>query len=120
MTDFPTLTDALSRLKGTALSSVEFLRDYVQLHFDGSTLTAYTQPYLVRESKATSWGDSTYRDSLCALIGVQIEGTEVIEGRELTLVFDDGTALKVSLDNRDYRGPEALEFVSGSGPSWVV
>jgi len=115
-----TLDDALHDLRGRTLSSVEFVHDYVQLRFDGPTLTAYTQPYLTLGAKAIFWGDPAYRNSLCALIGVQVEDTNVTAGKELTVHFQDGTVLKISLKDKDYHGPEALEFVSGPGPSWVV
>jgi hypothetical protein len=38
------VANPLELLEGTQLSSVEFVQDYVQLRFDGPTLTAVTPP----------------------------------------------------------------------------
>lgn len=115
-----TLNDALSRLVGTALSSVEFVQDYLQLRFGGPTLTSYTHPRLVRHDVAIFWGDPAYRNSLCALVGVLVKETAVAENKEVTLDFENGTAVKVSLESQDYRGPEALQFVGDDGSVWVT
>jgi hypothetical protein len=72
-----TLAEALGTLVGHALSSVEFVADYVQLWFDGPCLTAYTPPVVTRESEVINLGQSGYRDILCAQIGCRVERTEV-------------------------------------------
>jgi hypothetical protein len=78
-----TLADALSELVGQPLSSVEFVQDYVQLHFDGPTLTAYTPPTVSFESAVTlAWEDAGYRDSLCKQIGSVVHRSEVQSERE--------------------------------------
>ena len=110
----------LQQFKGKSLSSVEFVQDYVQLRFDGSTLTAYIWPYLQVGSQTFSWGDLPYKDSLCARIGVQVKDASFIDGRDLTIWFEDGAMLKISLRDEDYRGPEALQFVNDQGSTWVV
>src|SRR5436305_10040037 len=92
MAELASLDDALCQLKGVTLSSVEFVQDYVQLRFDGPTLTAYTRPHLMTENKTIFWGDPNYWNVLRALIDVQVENARVCEGKELRLNFQNGTA----------------------------
>jgi hypothetical protein len=115
-----TLIDALQGLKGRVLSSVEFVSDYIQLRFDGATLTAYTPALLVLGGKQIARDDPGYRDSLCAQIGVRVTDAHLIEGKELALLFENGTIIKIPLEEKDYRGPEALMFQSEDGSFWVI
>ena len=50
---FGTFADALRHLVGLPMASVEFVQDYVQLHFDGPTMTAYTLPTMSLKSSVT-------------------------------------------------------------------
>src|ERR1051326_2940008 len=110
----------LDVIRGEALSSVEFVQDYVQLRFDGATLTAYTRPHLSVAGKIFSWGDQGYRDALCAEIGMLVRNTDVEGGKGISIIFEDGAILNISLRDEDYRGPEALEFSTSNGQPWVV
>src|SRR5262249_40424713 len=105
-----TLNSALNQLVSSPLSSVEFVQDYMQLHFDGSTITAYIHPYIVRNERKLSWGDSGYRDSLCDLIRLTLEYAEISPSKELTLTFEDHTSIKITSSEIGYRGPEAFTF----------
>ena len=50
------------------------------------------------------------------LEGRHIEGVSLVDHERLSLAFDDGSMLHVSLRDEDYSGPEAYEvsFVDGS------
>jgi hypothetical protein len=61
-------TDLVS-LEGEQLSAVTFVRDYVQLHFDGPRLTLLTWPVVIAAEARCAFGEPGYRDSLCRLIG---------------------------------------------------
>jgi hypothetical protein len=115
-----TLSDALQELIGLPLCSIEFVMDYVQLHFGGPTLTAFTRPSLHVGSTTLRWDTAGFRDSLCALIQIKVAEARVLKGEEVDLRFENGTTFSVSLRETDYSGPEALEFVIDSGPSWIV
>jgi hypothetical protein len=115
-----TLAEGLGTLVGHALSSVEFVADYVQLWFDGPCLTAYTQPVVTWESEGISSGQCGYRDILCAQIGCRVERTEVDKQR-VSIIFESGAVVSISLRDDDYRGPEALQFwLDKKDPIWVV
>jgi|SRR5450432_3104856 hypothetical protein len=114
-----TLNDALMELRGLTLGSVEFVMDYVQLRFGGPVLTAYIHPSLIANDKVLFWAEPGYRDSLCDLISLPVDDTGAND-QEVKIHFQNGTVVRISLAADDYRGPEALEFVSDSGPSWIV
>jgi hypothetical protein len=105
----PTLADALKTLVGEQLSSVEFVADYVQLWFNGPCLTAHTPPTVSRGKEKLMWGDLRYRDALCEQIGRGVEHT-LVDAEQAAVVFGNGATVSISLRERDYRGPEALEF----------
>jgi hypothetical protein len=115
----PTLEDALGRIVGHALSSITFVADYVQFAFDGPGLTAYTPPTVSLGSQYLEWEQAGYRDALCRQIGRRVERVEVDE-RHVAILFDGGAALSISLLDKDYTGPEALEFSLNSERNWVL
>jgi hypothetical protein len=114
-----TLTDALGELVRHALSSVTFVADYVQLGFDGPGMNAYTTPIVTCGSESLSLGQPGYRDSLCGQIGCIVERSEVDDQR-VSIVFENGAVISISLRDDDYRGPEALEFSLDKDRIWVV
>ena len=123
MTNIPmnqTLADALTQLVGHALSSVEFVADYVQLHFDGPTLTAYTPPTVNSGAESKVWGESGYRDALCSQIGCRVERIAVDQGQQVSIVFESRATVLISLRDDDYCGPEALQFSLDKDRIWVV
>jgi hypothetical protein len=115
----PTLADAIGKLVGHALSSVEFVADYVQLRFDGPTLTAYTPPTLRCGSERHIWGQAGYRDALCRQIGCRVERTAV-EHDQVSIAFEGRAMVLISLRDNDYRGPEALQFSLDKDRIWVA
>jgi hypothetical protein len=122
MTNSPknqTLAEALGNLTGRVLGSVEFVADYVQLRFDGPSLTAYTPPTVSRGSEIHIWGQPGYRDALCRHIGCRVERTAV-DGQQASIVFESGAAVSISLRDDDYRGPEALQLSLDEDHIWVA
>lgn len=123
MTDIPTrqtLADALGRLMGSELSAVTFVRDYVQLAFDGPNINAHTPPVVTCGSQSVSAGQPDYHDSLCRQIGCVVERT-AIDDQQVSIVFENGATVSISLRNDDYRGPEVLEFwLDRKDRIWVV
>jgi hypothetical protein len=114
-----TLTDALGKLAGRMLSSVEFVADYVQLWFDGPCVTAYTSPTVSWGSETLSLGQPGYRDGLCRQVGCRVERTQA-DDRRVSIRFESGAAISISLRDDDYRGPEALRFSMDKDHIWVA
>lgn len=110
-----------SDLGGEELSAVSFVRDYVELHFDGPVLRALTLPVVVdaagRSTDATS---DVWRNALCALIGVVVVGVEIDDGVAIRVRFAGGTRLEIPLSDKFRRGPEAAHFLpEGDLPMFV-
>jgi hypothetical protein len=100
----------LDDIVGAQLSSVEFVQDYVQLHFDGPTLTALVLPTVHLSGRNVRFGDYGYRDELCARIGRKVVLAELIDSIGVTVRFDDGAEINISLRPEDSVGPEAGHF----------
>jgi hypothetical protein len=101
---------------GEQLSSVEFVQDYVQLHFDGPTLTAFVWPVVSFCGKAVHFGESNYRDELCGRIAHKVHAAVLREGEAVIVEFEDGAIISVSVRKEDRVRPEAGHFRNGSGP----
>ena len=112
------LSEAIGKLKGRALSSVEFVQDYLQLRFDGPCLTAYTRPRIDNADGRLLWGTPRFRDRLCELIGATVTDAWANEA-EVSVSFDSGTVISISMKNEDYTGPEAVQFANEDGSVWV-
>jgi hypothetical protein len=116
-----TLQQGLSELKGRDLSSVEFIRDYVQFRFDGPYLTMHVLPSIITApGNMLTPSDRCYRDFLCERIGVKVTDTEVVAHTEVAIHFEDGATIKLSLQKEGSSGPEALEFTNEDGDMWVT
>ncbi|WP_433358752.1 hypothetical protein [Streptosporangium sp. CA-115845] len=101
------MTDSLLHaLIGEETSSVTFVRDYVQLDFDGPQLSLFTWPRVSVGSTNGSMGEPGYRDMLCDLIGRPV--LAVAEGTETGLVLDFGHgSVVIKLDPSEVAdGPE--------------
>jgi len=106
----------LDKIVGEQLSSVEFVQDYIQLHFDGPTLTAFVLPTLNLRGKTIRFGDPRYRDELCARIGQKVTAADLVKMVAVIVRFDDGVEVNISLKPEDSVGPEAGYFTTSSDP----
>lgn len=116
----PESKPVLHCLENEKLSAASFIRDYVQLHFDGPCLNAYVCPHILHQKESITPKVSGYRDALCERIGkIVVKASEEL-GERLVIVFADDVTLAVSLKETDRDGPEAAMFHDHSGKSWNV
>ncbi|WP_433672291.1 hypothetical protein ACQP06_11975 [Nocardia sp. CA-136227] len=109
----------LARLCGLELASVVFVRDYVQLDFDGPRLTCWVWPKIGSGETVLHIGDTGYRDSLCAFIDQTVVSTEDAAGDGLVLRFEKGTlSLDATADKLE--GPEIAMLSGFADESWDV
>jgi hypothetical protein len=92
----PDSGNPLDSLEGEELGSVVFVRDYLQLDFDGTRVTCKIWPTIVAPTGAINVDDQGYRDALCKLISTRIESVEETSER-IALVFSDGRRLELDL-----------------------
>ena len=112
------LNSAIDRLKGRILSSVEFVQDYVQFRFDGPCLTAYTHPTINLEAQLYTWDTPGYFDKLHKMVGSTVIIAEA-DDYTVSVKFESGNIISISLRDEDYVGPEAIQFVDLDDGIWV-
>ena len=106
----------VSALEGQELAAVEFVADYVRLRFDGPMLTLYSWPHVLLADFSIAFGEPEYRNALCAQIGELVSKAKLEEMDSLTIEFESGTVIALSLREEDLDGPEAGSYSEdGSG-----
>jgi len=84
------------------------------------SLRSYTPLTVTCGSEGFSLGQPGYRDALCKQIGCRVDHTDV-DDQQVSIVFENGATVSISLRDNDYRGPEALEFwLDRKDRIWVV
>lgn len=109
----------LDGLIGRVLSAVVFVQDYLQLQFDGSTLTLTTWPVVETEQGEFKYGEPRYRDVLCGCIAKNVDVADVIPGDRLVIGLSDRVQLAISLRSDDRVDPEAARLDQEDGHWWV-
>jgi hypothetical protein len=94
-------------IEGVEMSSVEFAAEFVRLRFDGPALTMYSKPHLLFTEFSIAFGEPEYRNALCSLIGEQVTKASFEEGESLTIEFDNGSVVALSLREEDSEEPVA-------------
>jgi len=105
-------------LVGEQLGSVEFVADYVQLHFNGQNLTAYNDPELEIDGKILAWQDVDFKNALCRCILDKVIKVELKLKESLTIYFLKGPIFRIPLDDESYVGPEAIQYTHGD--LWII
>lgn len=100
----------LDRLIGEQLSAVQFIHDYLQLHFNDQGLTCYIWPEIFYNNHFIKFRDINYRNALCELINKIVKNVIIIEGELLSIEFIDSSRINLSLDsaNPDIVGEIAI------------
>ena len=106
----------ISAIEGQELTAVEFVGDYVRLRFDGPMLTLYAWPHILLADFSIAFGEPEYRNALCAQIGEMVAKAALEELEALTVEFESGTVIALSLREEELDGPEAGSYsADGSG-----
>ena len=105
----------ISAIEGQELSAVEFVSDFVRLRFDAPLLTLYAWPHILLEDFSVAFGQPEYRNALCAQIGETVAKAELKELDSLTIEFESGTVIALSLREEDMDGPEAGSYSESGG-----
>jgi hypothetical protein len=97
------------RLVGQGMSSIEFVRDYIQLRFDGPVITI-TADVVVKDNNGEIYTKNKfgYHDILSDLVNKTI--IEVSAGEKLRFVFDNQYELDIAIDIRKPNESGAVVF----------
>jgi len=109
----------LVAITDSELSAVTFVRDYIQLHFDGPMINTYTLPTVVVGGSVFSHADPGYRDALCARIGATVKAVYADPGQQLQIDFSDGSSLSISLRSEDRVVQEAAVYTDAQTKEWA-
>jgi hypothetical protein len=108
------------QIVGEQLSGMTFVMDYLQLQFNPPPIiNVYTPLTVQRNGMSFVWGDDQFRNKLCEQITKIVKSVEVSDEEAFVILFEDGSALTISLKPEDYVGPEAIVFF-GRDNRWNV
>jgi hypothetical protein len=94
------------------LDSVCFNLEGIQLRFNGSILSVYTQPSISLDRIILRWSDDNFKNVLCGLVGHFVIGVKKSNDEDLRLLFDSAATLIIPLKGASRRGPEAVMFTA--------
>lgn len=100
---------SIEDLVGLELSSVCFVRNYVEFHFDGPILRSLAPPTIELDGHVAAFPGAGSRDALCELIGRVVDKAEDLPDR-LTLGFTGSAQLTISKTSED-AGAEIAHLV---------
>jgi hypothetical protein len=80
---------SLDDLKGAEVASIAFVRDYVEVNFDGPILRSIASPTIEVAGKRLTFPEEGSRDALCGLIGQTVV---VVEERSDAILVAFGAA----------------------------
>ncbi len=90
------MVTALAMLVGAEVGGVAFVRDYVEVHFDGPVLRALSAPILEIDGTEVRFPSEGSRDRLCLLIGRTVLAARE-DAESLVLDFGGSVRLRVPL-----------------------
>ena len=99
----------LHDLVGEEVSSICFVRDYVEIHFDGPILRCFAGPICSMRGVTLEFPQPGSRDTLCMFIGREVTSA-IDQVDDLTLSFADSDQLAVPKRSRA-AGPEIAHLV---------
>lgn len=86
--------DLLS-LESDELSAVCFVRDYIELHFDGPVLALYGDVTVQNGNEIRNERTEGFRDWLCRNIGRRLASIGPLDGNEIELKFHGNDVIRV-------------------------
>jgi hypothetical protein len=98
---------SLERLVGRSVSAICFVQNYLQVTFEELILTCYTTPIVCISGDEANIHTPGYRDKLCELIGKSVQSVTERPRDELSIYFDGGDSVRISLRFKDAHSPEA-------------
>ena len=106
----------ISAIEGEELKSVAFVEDFLELRFGAPVLTLYDWPYVLLTDFSVGFGEPEYRNALCAQIGEMVAKASLEELEAMTVEFESGTVIALSLREEELSGPQAGSYSEdGSG-----
>ncbi|MFJ5075584.1 hypothetical protein ACIP8Z_13390 [Streptomyces sp. NPDC088553] len=102
--------DPVRLLIGHEVSAVSFVRDYVELHFDGLVLRCLADPVGVYDGSEWRFPERGSLDLMRRYIGETVDGSALDPDRSIALHFGRHRFV-VPLDDGSSGGPESAHMV---------
>ena len=98
---------SLERVVGREVSAVCFIQNCVQVMFEELILTCYTLPMVNNSGALFDISVPGYRDKLCELIGKSVQSVVEKDRDAVSIYFDGGDSLSISLRLKNATSVEA-------------
>lgn len=108
--DVPGVASARALLVGREVSAVCFVRDYVELHFDGPVVRALTAPFGLYGCQGWRFPEGHSLDRMRSFVGKVVDGFVLVPDKYAQLSFGEHS-FTIPLDEDSRSGPEALHIV---------
>ncbi|MEJ7738919.1 MAG: hypothetical protein WKF97_15955 [Chitinophagaceae bacterium] len=102
------------------LSSVEFVQDYLQLHFEDKTLTCYVWPSIRKNEYEYRSNHTDYKNQLCSLITENVTNVILLEQVSLTITLTNASEIILSLDSSNPEIEGEIAILSDDENNWNV
>ena len=100
----------LRDIEGEQLSAVSFVQDYVEFHFDGPVLRAFTHPSAFTQEGSFRFPEAGSRDALCSFVQDTVQSVEIQENSHISLRFSNGRKIDIPIHEEGCTLPEAFTF----------
>lgn len=100
------------------LESVVFIRDYIQLLFEGPKITIISRLSIIVNNRVINAHSNKYFQTLINCIDEKVTSTEMKENSKVNLWFSNGVGFQMSLNPEDSRDGESLHLFDGKGGYW--
>jgi hypothetical protein len=105
-----TTSATIGDLKGEEISTVAFVRDYVEFRFDGPILHCFADPKIKIRETVFQFPETGSRDALCSVIGSTIGKISLQAGLSCDLEVSDGSRITIPLDSEHQKSGESMMF----------
>lgn len=103
------MQERLRDIVGQEVSAISFVRDYVEILFDGPILRLLSDPIITLGAAEYRFPSNGSRDALCSFIGAEVTGAFDRAG-QLVFVFTGRGTIAISKASTN-AGPEIAHFV---------
>lgn len=97
------------RLLGEDVNAIQFVMDYLQIHFNGIGFTFYVWPTLNINNEVYEFGHIDYRNKLCELIGKTVTDVYIVHKDLLVIELQRGDRIQLNIDPKN---PEIISEIA--------
>ena len=107
------------RLVGEELNAIQFVMDYLQVHFNAKGFTFYIWPSLNINNDIYEFGHIDYRNKLCEFIEKVVSDVYILDDI-LIIEFEKGDRIQLNLDPNNPKIVSEIAIFWDEDGSWAV